>query len=222
MPVSKTLRSSKEKIFSAALDEFAEGGLAGARVDNIAARAGINKAMIYYHFDSKEALYDHILKTRLEAAVADLSGDMTEAMELEDILRTIALHHAKGLMADGRVSRILLHELAAGGLRIQRILPDLTGKEKLRTMIVGLIEEGKQAGKYRNVDTRQAVISFIGMSMFYLILAPMVNQIWGIENESEFIQQRIEAILDLFMHGLETGQGPLQSGQGARPEQTEV
>lgn len=203
MRVSRKATSSKERILDAALDEFAERGLAGARVDSIASRAEINKAMIYYHFDSKEALYDHILKTRLEAAVADLSGEVKAKMKLEDVLRTIAVYHAKALRANTKVSRILLHELAAGGERIKRILRDLTGKEELRTVIVGLIDEGRQAGKYRNVDTRQTIISFIGMSMMYLVLAPMVNQIWGIEDEAEFIQQRIEAIVDFFMHGLE-------------------
>jgi TetR/AcrR family transcriptional regulator len=195
--------SSKEKILDAALDEFSESGLAGARVDSIAAKAGINKAMIYYHFISKEALYDHILRTRLKAAVADLSAEVTETMKLEDVLRTIAMFHANGLRGDTRVGRILLRELAAGGQRIQDILPELTGKERLRSMIVGLIEAGRHAGNYRNVDVRQTIISFIGMSMFYFILAPVVNQIWGIEDETEFVDQRIEAIVDLLMHGLE-------------------
>ncbi|MFH1311601.1 MAG: TetR family transcriptional regulator [Candidatus Eisenbacteria bacterium] len=203
MAVSKDLRSSKERILMAALDEFAELGLAGARVDSIAARAGINKAMIYYHFDSKEDLYDHILATHLEAAVTDLSQGIAESMELEDVLRTVARYHARGLRANDKASRIFLRELAAGGERIKSILPNLAGKEELRTMIVRLIEEGKQSGKYRDIDTRHTIISFVGMSMFYLIMAPMVNQIWGIEDDTEFTEQRIEAIVDLLMHGLE-------------------
>ena len=203
MAISKDLKSSKERILTAALDEFAERGLAGARVDHIAARAGINKAMIYYHFDSKEALYDDILRAQLEAGVADLTELVTEPMTLEDVLRTVARYHARGLRANDKIGRIFLRELAAGGERIQWITPNLAGKEELRTRIVGLVEEGKLSGKYRDIDTRQAIISFVGMSMFYLILGPMVNQVWGIEDEDEFIEQRIEAIVDLFMRGLE-------------------
>jgi TetR/AcrR family transcriptional regulator len=203
MVISKELRSSRERILSAALDEFAERGLAGARVDHIAARAGINKAMIYYHFDSKEALYDHILRALIEAAVADLTQGVTETMALEDALRAMARYHARGLRANDKESRIFLRELAAGGERIQSIIPNLAGKEELQAMIVRLMEDGKRAGKYRNVDARQAIISFVGMSVFYLIVAPIVNQVWGIEDEGQFIEQRIEAIVDLFMHGLE-------------------
>jgi TetR/AcrR family transcriptional regulator len=203
MAISKDLKSTRERILMAALDEFAERGLAGARVDQIAARAGINKAMIYYHFDSKEALYDHILRAQLEAGVADLTQEMTETVTLEDVLRTVARYHARGLRANDKISRIFLRELAAGGERIQWITPNLAGKEELRSKIVRLLEEGKQSGKYRDIDTRQAIISFVGMSMFYLILGPMVNQVWGIEDEDEFIRERIEAIVDLFVHGIE-------------------
>jgi TetR/AcrR family transcriptional regulator len=202
MPVSKDLKTSKERILAAALDEFAELGLAGARVDNIAARAGINKAMIYYHFDSKEALYDHILRVHLESGVTDLSQGITSDIPMEDVLRNIARFHSRGLRANNNVSRIFLRELAAGGERIKGILPNLAGKEELRSMLVRLIEEGKQSGEYRDMDTRHTIISFIGMSMFYLLLAPMVNEVWGIEDETEFNEQRIEAVVDLFMEGL--------------------
>jgi AcrR family transcriptional regulator len=203
MPVTKDLQSTKERVLSAALDEFAEHGLAGARVDRIAAGAGVNKAMIYYHFDSKEALYDHILRARLEAGVSGLSHVITDRLTLEEMLRTIAEYHARGFRSDHRLSRLMLRELAAGGETIQRILASLAGKEELRSMIVRLIENGKQSGKYRNADTRHAIISFVGMSMVYHIMAPVINQVWGIENDTEFTKQRPSAIVDLFLHGLE-------------------
>lgn len=196
-------KKTRERILAAALDEFAEHGLAGARVDHIAGRAGINKAMIYYHFDSKEALYDHILMAHLEAAVSTMSGGIEEGLALEDVLRTIATYHHEGLASDERIARIMLRELAAGGKSIRRILSRVAGKEELRLLIVRMIEEGKQRGIYRQVDIRHAMVSFAGMSLFYLIIAPMANQMWGIEDDTEFRKQRPEAIVDLFLRGLE-------------------
>ena len=55
--------SSRDRIINAALDEFGQFGLAGARVDRIAKKAGLNKAMIYYHFNSKENLYREMIKS---------------------------------------------------------------------------------------------------------------------------------------------------------------
>jgi AcrR family transcriptional regulator len=196
-------KGTKERILAAALDEFAEHGLAGARVDRIARRAVINKAMIYYHFDSKEALYDEILMTHLEAAVSKMSDEIDERRGLEDVLRTIASYHHRALTSDERIARIMLRELAAGGEAIRRILSRVAGKEELRRHIVRMIEEGGQRGLYRQVDIRQAMISFAGMSLFYLIIAPMANQMWGIEDDTEFRRQRPGAIVDLFLRGLE-------------------
>jgi AcrR family transcriptional regulator len=57
---------TKEKILNAALHEFSIHGLAGARVDEIAKAAGVNKAMIYYHFASKEALFNELFQSEME------------------------------------------------------------------------------------------------------------------------------------------------------------
>jgi AcrR family transcriptional regulator len=206
MSAVKTKRDPKgtrERILAAALDEFAEHGLAGARVGHIAERAGINKAMIYYHFDSKEALYDHILVAQMERAVSTMSSEIDEALPLEDVLRTVATYHNEVLASDDRIARIMLRELAAGGQSIRRILSKVTGKEELRLLIVRMIEEGKKRGTYRQVDTRHAMISFAGMSLFYLIIAPMANQLWGIEDDTEFRKRRPGAIVDLFLRGIE-------------------
>lgn len=54
---------SKEKILKAAEEIFAEVGFDGARVDAIAKRAGVNKALIYYYFDSKDAILDALFET---------------------------------------------------------------------------------------------------------------------------------------------------------------
>jgi TetR/AcrR family transcriptional regulator len=203
MNKSGDLRGTRERILAAALNEFAEHGLAGARVDRIATRAGINKAMIYYHFDSKQALYDHTLMAMMEAGVSRLSAQITEGVGLEDILRAIARFHYESFQPDDRLSRIMLRELAGGGESIKRLLPQLAGKEDLRVMIVRAIEDGKRHGRYRDVDTRQAVISFVGMSLLYLMIAPMANQVWGIDDDTQFRKQRPDAIVDLFLYGLE-------------------
>src|SRR5688572_8933865 len=64
---------SRERLFAAAATEFAARGFAGASVDRIAGAAGLNKAMIYYHFTSKAALYRDILREMFEAVARRVS-----------------------------------------------------------------------------------------------------------------------------------------------------
>lgn len=60
---------TKARIFAAAAKEFAKHGLAGARVDTIAARSKSSKRMIYYYFGSKEALFRAVLAQKLSERV---------------------------------------------------------------------------------------------------------------------------------------------------------
>src|SRR3954451_23804385 len=63
---------SRERILRAAAAEFAARGFAGANVDRIARAARVNKAMIYYHFTSKAALYREIVRDMFEAVAVRL------------------------------------------------------------------------------------------------------------------------------------------------------
>src|SRR5215204_2458481 len=65
-------RVSPDRILAAAALEFSERGYAGARVDRIARRARVNKAMLYYHFGSKQGLYRTILRQTFGAIASEL------------------------------------------------------------------------------------------------------------------------------------------------------
>lgn len=67
--VVRDREATKAKLLEAALTEFATHGIAGARVDRIAAEAGCNKAMIYAYFGSKEGLFDEVLKMQLALVI---------------------------------------------------------------------------------------------------------------------------------------------------------
>src|SRR5438046_3204946 len=67
-------RVSADRILAAAAGEFAARGFAGARVDHIARRARVNKAMIYYYFRSKEALYRILLRRTFTEVASRMQG----------------------------------------------------------------------------------------------------------------------------------------------------
>jgi AcrR family transcriptional regulator len=71
--------ATKARILKAATAEFAERGLAGARVDRLAASAGANKQLIYAYFGSKEGLFDATLEANLETL---LDGVPFDALDL--------------------------------------------------------------------------------------------------------------------------------------------
>lgn len=196
-------KGSRERILDAALDEFAEHGLAGARVDRIARNAGINKAMIYYHFDSKEHLYLKVLETQVRARAAMMAREFESGKGLEGILEFIAETYYRFLAPGSKLAPLFLREMAGGGERLKRIVPDLVIHKDLPRKLTEIIEKGKAEGRYRDIDIRQAIASFVGMCFFYLLAGPLVNEVWGIKDAQKFREKRPKAIVDLFMRGME-------------------
>src|SRR3954469_22064 len=106
---------SRHRLLTAAASEFAARGFAGANVDRIARTARLNKAMIYYHFASKAALYREILNdmfTAVRARVAAVA--VSDAAPADKIRRYVA---AIAVEAEARphFPPIWLRELAEGG-----------------------------------------------------------------------------------------------------------
>src|SRR5262245_16628965 len=118
--MARPARVSPERILAAAAVEFAARGYAGARVDRIAARARVNKAMLYYHFGSKRQLYRELLRStfaqvaerlRIVASSEGAPADMVDATveAIADMGRQKPFFPA-----------IMLREIAEGGAHLDR------------------------------------------------------------------------------------------------------
>jgi TetR/AcrR family transcriptional regulator len=196
------LKDTKEKILEAARGEFARNGLAGARVDLIASRAKVNKAMIYYHFHSKENLYQAVIEEHLSLISEFLEKNLLPEASIEDIFYKISEFINSLLMKRGNFMPIMLREVADGGERIKAALTRLISDKGIASKIKKMIDQGIKEGKFRKVDSKQAMISFLGMNIFYQIMAPTINVVWEIKDEKKFRKERPHAVADLFLNGL--------------------
>src|SRR5215217_7201753 len=108
-------RVSPDRILAAAASEFAGRGYAGARVDRIAARARVNKAMLYYHFGSKQALYRTLLRNTFGAIASQLQhiaeSPLPPALKLDAAIAALAAF----IDAHAFFPSIMLREVAEGG-----------------------------------------------------------------------------------------------------------
>jgi len=193
---------TSQKILTAAAEEFARHGLAGARVDRIARLAGVNKAMLYYHFKSKENLYQTIIDSRVQIIKAFFDNRLVDfETNPEDIFASIADFYVSIFRDQPPIGPIFLRELAEGGERLKKAFLETLTRYPARRM-KEILNEGMDDGRFRRLDPRHTVISFIGMNLFYLIMAPIVNLMMEIDDEDEFRSERSQAVVDLFMHGL--------------------
>jgi len=142
---------TRERILSAALQEFAANGFAGARVDAIARRAAINKRMLYHYFGDKEHLFREVLHRKIaerQASAEGLSGDPVESLPFwfklsckdADWVRLLeweALQEADNQLIDGAGRRALAIQ-ALGRIRQQQALGYLTGEFEPRHLLIAM------------------------------------------------------------------------------------
>ena len=158
--------TTEEKILKAAQREFAQYGYEGARVDRIAQKARINKAMIYYHFKSKENLYESLLATVYTAIyhrlAESLPPDIGPKEKLEYIIGAF-IDLIKELDED--FVRMMLRELSSGGkyfkkLMLPRVIIPMIG------IIQKLFDEGVKQGVFKMVLPHFSFIQTLGAVIF--------------------------------------------------------
>ena len=178
--------ATRQRILDAAFVEFAEKGLAGARVDEIAARAGANKRMLYAHFGAKEALWLEVLETTYAAKraeeraveVADLPPAEAMAKLVAFNLRYVARHPE--FLAILHQENLHRAAYLASSARIPALYSPLL--ESLRAVLA----RGAAAGRFRaGVDPLQLYVSMLGLSHFHLANRYTLSAIFGTAMDSE-------------------------------------
>jgi AcrR family transcriptional regulator len=149
-PTATTPLGSRDKLFAAAAAEFAAHGFAGANVDRIARAAAVNKAMIYYHFESKAKLYRQILCDMFHAVGERVRIVAGSDGTPEDKIRGFVEAIASEAEARPHFPPIWFREVAEGGTHVdEEVARDLSG---IVQMLAGIIQEGVRTGRFQPVN----------------------------------------------------------------------
>jgi TetR/AcrR family transcriptional regulator len=173
--VPRGAKDSRQALLHAAAAEFAARGFAGAGVDRIARRAGVNKAMIYYHFKGKADLYHEIVRDMF-TAVRNRTGTvaasrLAPAEKIDGFIEAV--------VAEARLRRhlppIMMREAAEGGRHLD---PDT-----IRIMLGvfanlrAILADGEAARAFRCLDPIVMYFTIVGPIVMYLAFAPIRNAI---------------------------------------------
>ena len=173
--MGRSPRASPDRILAVAAFEFAERGFAGARVDRIARRAHVNKAMLYYHFSSKQHLYRTLLRRMFTLAAARLQAIAESAASPADKVAGALAAMAAFIEEHAPFPRIMLREVAEGGVHLDR--DTLTALAAVPRAFGTIVHQGVESGAFRRIDPMFAYFSMLAPIVFYLAGAPIRKEI---------------------------------------------
>ena len=168
---------TKARILDAAVREFSENGLAGARTEQIAEAAGVNKALLYYYFEGKDALYAAAIEAVAQRVVKSSMEAMSSERSAGEQILHFVLNHFDRIHSQQAFQRMMQQEM----MRLHR------GEENALTPIVekvfrpmmmrlrDLFTEGKQSGELIAADEWQIMYAALGANVFYFLSAPVMG-----------------------------------------------
>ena len=172
---------TRQRILDAALSEFAVNGLAGARTETIASAAGVNKALLYYYFESKEKLYMAALEM-IAARVRDTSMAvfLREATPGERVVRA-ALNHFDRILAQQEFQSLMQQEMIRFHQGEPGAMPVLVKKvfEPVMIMYRSMVREGIASGELIDADWMQIQLATLGANVMYFMSAPIWRILLG-------------------------------------------
>ncbi len=166
---------SRARLLAAASADFAAHGYAGASVDRIARRARLTKAMVYYHFRSKEGLYAEIIREATGAIARRVELALAEAPTLEAQLVAFVRAFAEEAILRPDFPRLLMRELAEQG----RHMDAETARAWLAVpaAFMRIYEDGVARGRFQAVHPMVAYLSIVGPVVLLLASAPARRRI---------------------------------------------
>jgi len=196
---------SRAAILKAALHEFASETVAGARTDEIARQAGVNKALLYYYFQDKESLYgavlDDVFQNMRERLLAVLNSELSPRQKILDF----AAAHFDSIAADPEYPRLVQQETMRAGRQKSPHLRRLAQNyfQPIYARLLEVIEEGISAGEFRAVDPRRFAMAMGNVVAHYFNSLPIAQLLGNTDPLSpENLAAQRAAVLDFISHAL--------------------
>ena len=163
-----------QKILAAARAVFAENGYSGAHVDEIAERAGVNKATLYYQIGDKDTLFANVIHQVIGNAAQGIAHAVAKVDQPEEKLKVYINCIAANVDKNPELPSIMMREVAADGAHLPRVVvEDIVA---VLTILAGILEEGRKKGIFVEVGPFLIHMMIVGTILFYKKALPIKDR----------------------------------------------
>ena len=168
--------TAEQAILAAARTVFLQKGLTGARMQDIADRAGINKASLHYYYRNKETLFELVLVQSTKLLFASGSVILGERLEFSAKIQKFIANYLEVILVEPRLPLFVLYEFNANPEKYSKMLlgPELMPDSQ---PFLQQIKDEIASGRIRPIDPAQLIINIISLCMYPFIARPAMQTI---------------------------------------------
>lgn len=176
--MTETDKQTEEKIFDAATDVFVDKGMDGARMQDIASHAGINKALLHYYFRTKDQLFNAVFEMIARKVLKKFAPVFDENLSLEEKIRFFFREHITFLQENPKLPGFILNEINRNPARVKKLLNNID----FENLWQKLYEQHKEELEKYNITQAtmpQLMTSIAALSVFPFAARGLVEGILG-------------------------------------------
>lgn len=194
--------NTEQKILLAAKKVFVEKGLEGARMQEIADEAGINKALLHYYFRSKDKLFEGVFRDAFFRLLPTVLSVLKEEIPLFDKIRLFTEQYIDIFNENRYIPGFVLHELSRNP---QRIVTLITSTGIQPEFFMEQVHEEVERGTIRPIDPRELVVNMLAMCIFPFVAAPILQNIIFLKDRGAFdafIEERKRTVPEFIINSI--------------------
>lgn len=199
---SVKIENTEEEILNAAKEVFQQKGMAGARMQEIADKAKINKALLHYYYRSKQLLFEAVFNNAFRLLAPQIGKVLNDDTELFDKIRNFTDSYVSFVIKHPYLPNFVIQELNSNpefvlNLRAEASFPST---EKFKQQVIEAIE----TGLIKPIDADQLLINIISLNIFPFIGTPLLMALINVDKikYDQLLQNRKTEAADFIINSI--------------------
>jgi TetR/AcrR family transcriptional regulator len=201
--MTDTEKLTEDRIFEAATEVFVDKGMDGARMQDIASRADINKALLHYYFRTKDQLFNAVFEMIARKILKKFAPVFDKNLSLEDKIRFFFREHISFLQENPKLPGFILNEINRNPARIKKLLNNLDF-DNLWSMFYDQHKDDLNKYNISKASMPQLMISIAAMSVFPFAARGILEGVLGKSgiDFNEFMEERKKFAADFVINAI--------------------
>lgn len=194
--------NTEGQILDAAKNVFQTKGMDGARMQEIADKAGINKAMLHYYYRSKQLLFEAVFKNAFSLLAPQLNTILNDDSSLEEKIKNFTVDYTSFMMKHPYLPNFIIQELNRNEAFIDK-LKENTGFPNLKKFKEKVDDEIQQ-GIIKPIDADQLFVNILALNIFPFLGKPLIKALTNKDEKTFkiFVEERKTEVADFIINSI--------------------